>query len=368
VPSRSVVVFGGDRAALTVATRLALDGHSVVLWEPPSSDESLPTPCERPRIEVESANGAREATLVAATADPFEALAAADMLLAWAAPDGLAVMAELVLPLIESRHTLVVLGGGLHALAAARWLRDHGRSELPTLAASDTAPVADLGFKYDRLRVAVPTTHVGFGVFPAHQTEVTITALADLFPGAVAHPHVIAAALASVEPMLRAIALLMNLGAAERSRVGSSVFEDGFTESVASVAEVLDGERMALAAALGLCLPSSAEALHAWGLSPRGDLWSAVNGSFALARRSDEISPDDRLASDVARGIGVWVELADQLGVPAPVARSLVALCDAASTANRQASGWSLEDLGIAGMSAESLRRFLTDGSDDQAI
>ena len=366
--SRSVVVFGGDRAALSVAARLALEGHSVVLWEPPSAGEALPAPCQHPRLKVDGAGGQREATLAAATTDPFEALAAADVLLACAAPEGPAALAELVLPLIEGRHTLVVLGGGLHALAAAKWLRDHGRSDLPTLAGSDTAPLASLGFDDGRLQVAAAATHVGFGVFPARRSDATIGVLADFFPGAVAHAHVIAAALASVEPMLRATALLMNLGAEKRSRVESSPFQDGFTESVARVAELLDGERMALAAALGLSLPSCPEALHAWGLSPRGDLWSAVNGSLALARWRDEVSRRDRLVSDVARGIGVWVQLADQLGVPAPLTRSVVALCDAAITTGPPASGWSLEDLGIAGMSAESLRRFLTDASDNQAI
>ena len=368
VPSRPVVVFGGDRAALTVAARLALDGHSVVLWEPPSAGDSLPAPCERPRIEVEGAGGAREATLAAATADPFEALAAADVLLACAPPDGLGAIAELVLPLIEARHTLVVLGGGLHALAAAKWLRDHGRSDLPTLAGSDTTPIAGLDLSSGRLRVGATAVHTGFGVFPALRTDVVIAALADLFPGAVAHAHVVAAALASVEPMLRATALFMGLGAAERSRVEFSPFRDGFSESVARVAEVLDGERMALAAALGLSLPSSAEMLHAWGLGPKGDLWAAVNGSFALARWSDEVSPADRLASDVARGMAVWAELADQLGVTAPLTRSLAALCDAAMATGPQASGWSLEDLGVAGMSVQRLRRFLIEGSDDQMM
>jgi opine dehydrogenase len=368
VPSRSVVVFGDDRAALAVAGGLALAGHDVVLWESPSADIPVAVPCERPLIRLSGAGGEREATLAAATSDPFEALAAGDVLLTCASPHGLSAVADQVLPLIEPRHTMVLLAGGLHPLAAAKWLHDRGRSGLPTLVASDTAPFAGLSFAGDRLHIAAAAAHVGFGVFPACRTEATIAVLADLFPGATAHAHVLAAALATVEPMLRATALLMNLGAVERPRAGFSLFEDGFTQGVTRVAEALDGERLALGTALGLDLPVAAEALHAWGLSPDGDLWAAVNGSFALTQASDaDLSVAGRLAADVAFGLRAWVELADQLDVPAPLARSLMELFKAAMSVGLADSGWSLDDLGIAGMSGAALQRFLATGDDESA-
>jgi hypothetical protein len=367
VPSRPVVVFGGDRAALVVAARLALDGHAVVLWQPPSAGEPLPVPCEQPRIGLWEAGGEREATLAGATTDPFEALAAADVLLACAATGDLAEISALVLPLIESRHTLVVLGGGLHALAAAKWLRDRGRSDLPTLAGSDTLPFAGLGCGADRLQVTAVATNVGFGVFPAHRTAAAMTVLADLFPGGRAHAHVVAAALATVEPMLREATLLTNLGAAARLRSRFSLFEDGFTPEVARVAEALDGERLALAAALGLSLPTSAQALHEWGLSPAGDLWAAVHGSFVLTRRTGECaSGAGGLAVGRPFGMRVWVELAGRLGVPVPVAVSLAAI-RAAADSSTTGPGWSLDDLGLTGPTAEAIRGFLSTGLGERA-
>ena len=363
MPSRSVVVIGGDRGAQVVAARLALEGHAVVLWQPPSPGEPLSVPGAKPCIKLGGAGGDRDATLDAATADPFEAFAVADVVLASAPPEGLGAIADVMLPLIEPRHTLVVLGGGLHALVAAKWLRDRGRGDLPTLAGSDTTPVAVLDVDGDRLRVLAVVERLGFGVFPAVRTEATMAVLADLFPGAKAHAHVLAAALAAVEPMVRDAALLMNLGAVEPSRAGFSVFDQCFTESVARVTEVLDAERLALSAALGLDLPTAAEALSAWGLSPRGDLWAAVNGSFALTRGVGDVSPSAGPAAHTAWGMCVWAELADQLAVPAPLTRSLWAV-SAAAGAGHGAAGWSLGDVGLDGMSAETMLRMLAGGSD----
>jgi opine dehydrogenase len=369
LPSRPVVVIGGDPAALVVAGRLALDGHEVVLWESPALDGPVMSPCERPCIRMSGTGGDGEARLAAVTSDPFRALATGDMLLTRASPHGHSGLTDQVLPLLEPRHTLVLLEGGLYSLVLAKWLRDRGRSDLPTIVASDTAPFLGYGTAPGRARVSAIATGLGFGVFPACRTEAAITVLKDLFPTATAHAHVVAAGLAAVEPFLRAPALLLNLGGVEGRQAGFSPFEDGFSPGVARVAETLDAERLALAAALGVVLPTAAESLHAWGLAPSGDLWGAVNGSFALTHMSDaDAAQAERLADSVAFGLRLWVELAEQLDVPSPVARSLVVLYDAHTGGAAKDAGWSLGDLGVAGMSRETLERFLATGSDEPAV
>jgi opine dehydrogenase len=366
VPSRSVVVLGGDPAALLVAGRLALDGHEVVLWQAPALDRTVTARCDGPCIRVSGSGGDGQARLAAVTSDPFRALAAGDVLLTCLSPHDHRALVEQVLPLIEPRHTLVLLEGGLQGLVLAKWLGDRGRSDLPTMVAGDSAPFFGLGATPGRADVSAVVAAPGFGVFPACRTEAAIAVLKDLFPGARAHAHLVAAALAAVEPFLRAPALLMNRGGSEGRQPGSSPFADGFSAGVARVAEALDDERLALAAALGLDLPTAADALHAWGLSPRGDLWGAVNGSFALTHLSDTgASQADRLADSVAFGLRPWVELADALGVAWPVARSLVVLHRAVTGVGAGNGGWTLDDLGIAGMTAAALGGFLATGSDE---
>ena len=363
--NRSVVVLGGDAAALAVAGRLALDGHGVVLWEVPSAQESGLTGCELPRLALSGAGGDAVATLAAVTLDPFEALAAGDVLVVCALSHAQA-FTDLVLPLLEPRHTLLLLPGNLGSLTTARWLRDRGRADLPTLVESDTAPFVAQRLAADRVHVSASVADLGFGVFPADRTAATLAVLQGLFPQARALAHVLAAALAGPEPFLRAPALLMSAGAVARRRTGCSLFEDGFTPAVARVAAALDVERQALGAALGIDLPSAPETLNALGLAPRGDLWAAVNGSFTLTHTPYPYAlPAAGLADDGVLGLRPWAELAEQLGVPSPVLASLLTLFDAADGLDRSRAGRSLADLGLAGMNAAALGRFLTTGSDE---
>jgi len=369
MPSRSVVVLGGDNGALAVAGKLALDGHHVVLWETPSARSPGIVSGARPQIRLSGAGGEAVATIATATSDPFEALAAGDVLLICAPAHAQETLAAQVLPLVEPRHILVLLSGGLSSLAHAKWLRDRGRVDLPTLVTSDTAPFVAYGLAPDRLHVSAVAANVGFGVFPSCRTGAAMAVLEDLFPGARTHVHVVAAALAAVEPFLRAPAMVMSSGMTEGPRPGASLFDDAFTPAVARVAEALDGERLALAGALGLDLPAAAQSLHAWGLSPRGDLWSAVNGSFALTQTPDAgAGQAGWLADDATFGLRPWVELGEQLGVSMPLARSLLALRDAAAEPDRRRPGWSLDDLDIAGLTAATLGRFLVVGGADPAI
>ena len=366
MPDGSVVVLGSDCASLALAGRLALDGHRVVLWEAPPGGGSVAAPRDS-GLRLEGAAGRGAVTLAAVTRDPFEAMAAGDVLLTCASLHERVMFNDLLRPLMEPRHTLVLMPGSLNSLAHAKWLRDHGRGVggFPTLVESDAAPAVSHLSGPDRIYISSVVAAPGFGVFPASRTAATMDVLRQLFPGAQAHSHVIAAALAAVAPFLRAPALLMNWGAVERSRVSFSLFEDGFTPSVARVAEALDGERLALAVALGLHLPTAAEALYAWGIAPRGDLWAAVNGSYALTHSPDPEMPADRLAEDVGFGLRPWIELAGRLGVPMPVSRSLVGLCAVAIGPDRGRADWSLDDLGIAGMTAAALGRFLDTGNDE---
>jgi opine dehydrogenase len=365
VPGRAVLVVGDDDGALLVAAWLASVGHQVVLWEPPAGG-ARPAGAQTPAVlRLGTADGDAVASLALVTSDIFEALAAADVVVTCAPPHAQQAFADGVLPLVEPRHLLVLLCGALGSLACAKWLRDRGRWELPTLAESDTMPVVGTSVGPDRLRLDAVASRPGFGVFPAVRTGAARDALVDLFPGARPHAHVAAAALAGVERFLRAPALLMNAGLWERARRPFAPFADGFTPEIARVADVLDGERRALAGALGLDLPPAAEALRECGLSPGGDLWAAVHGSFALMRPpGDGVPPADLLADDVSFGLRPWVELAGALDVRMPVARALLALHDAAGPSSG-VTGWSLDDLGLVGLTGDALQRFLISGTDE---
>ncbi len=353
-----VLCVGTHPESLLLGGCLTLAGHEVVLLEtrPPGSKADAGAAGQSLRLLT--ASGEHDVRFAAVTSDPFEALGASDVVLICTPPHALSAVMALVLPLAEPRHTLVFLPGGLSGLACATWLRDRGRVDLPTFAASDAAPFSGRALADGRTEVLAATAMPGFGVFPSSRADAVWPVLADLFPGAHLFPHVAAAALASPLSFVRAPALLLNAG----SRVaGETPFAAGFTREVARVAAALDAERLALGAALGLDLAAAPQTLSRWGIAPLGDLWATVHGSFVLTSAgASDAAADDQLADDVRYCLRPLVDLADELRVPLPLTRALVTLGTALD--GRGEEGWSLTDLGLAGVATGGFARYLHSG------
>ena len=363
----TVVVLGGGNTAFSVAAKLALEGREVVLWEAPAQAVSIAPIHGKHQIRLTGTGGEGTATLAAVTTDAAEALSAGRILVAPVPSYAHAPFAKLLLPHLKPHHLLVLLPGNLGSLAVAKRLRERGVAPGaggPVVVESDTAPYVcrKLGPSHAHIWGVVPA--MGVGVLPAAATEPALAALRPLFPGVRPYPHVLAAGLGAMNPVVHPPGVLMNAGRIEYSRGEFYFYEEGVTPGVVRVIEALDAERRALAAALGIDLPAAAEALHAAGFGPHGDLWATINGSRMLTQLKAPGSLQTRwLSEDVPYGLRTWAELGQQLGVDMPVARALVTLADAVLGVDSWRSGRSLDDLGIAGLDRAALERYLATAS-----
>ena len=151
----------------------------------------------------------------------------------------------------------------------------------------------------------------------------------------------------------------MNAGRVEHSRGEFYFYEEGVTPGVCNVIYALDGERRAIGKALGFDLTPVDEAFHRAGFGPRGDLWATINGSRMLTQLRAPGALDTRwLTEDVPYGLASWCSIAQQIGVPTPLMRSLVELASAVLGQDFWKSGRTVKELGIEGISKEELLRW----------
>ena len=275
--------------------------------------------------------------------------------------------ATALLPHLRPRHLLVLTPGNLGSLAFARRLRAAGLTpgeDGPVLAESDTAPYVCRKLTPDSAHIWGVVPAMGAGVFPAAATAGAMARLEPLFPGVQPYPHVLAAGLGAMNPIVHPPGVLMNAGRIEYSRGEFYFYEEGVTPGVVRVVESLDAERRAIGAALGLDLLPVAAAFHAAGFGPQGDLWATINGSRMLTQLKAPGSLQTRwLSEDVPFGLRTWAELGAQLGVAVPLMDALVTLAGALTGTDARAGGRSLADLGIAGMERGALERYLATGT-----
>src|SRR5262249_15522306 len=278
--------------------------------------------------------------------------------------------AEACAPHLRRGLTVVLMPGTLGSLEFARVVRDRRGAEFfaspdaLVLAETDTAPYVCRKTGPASAHVWGVVSGLGVGALPAGRTDAVCAALAELFAGVRPYANVLACGLAAMNPVVHPAGVLLNAGRIERSRGDFYFYEEGVTPAVCHVIYAVDRERRAVAAALGLDLPPVDEAFHLAGFGPHGDLWATINGSRMLTQLRAPGSLETRwLTEDVPYGLGAWVSLGEQLGVATPLLRSLIHLISATVGIDLWKSARTTKDLGVAGMSAEEMVRYVGGGS-----
>jgi opine dehydrogenase len=371
VAEGTVVVLGGTATGFALAAQLALAGREVVLCDASPRKARIAAIKETRRITLLQDGAAATATLAAVTDDPFAAFAAGDVLLAPVPASEQPEFGRLLLPLVEPRHVMVLMPGGLASLDFAHWLLARGRwiDNFATFAETDLAPIVCRKDGDDAVRVFGSASRLGLGVFPASRTAATLSLLGPLLEPLVgeivACDHAAAAGLGAVGALLRTITVLMNAGRIERTRGDFLLYDDGFTPAVASAVEAVDAERRAVCAALGCESRPIAQILSSAGYGPEGDLWTTVHGSRAFSQVTAPRSLRGGWSSDVSHVLRTWAELGERLEVPVPGLRAVIRLADAATGQDSWGAGRSLDDLGVARMSRATLVQYLGTGETD---
>jgi opine dehydrogenase len=354
--------LGGGNTAFSLAANLALAGHAVMMWEHPGFAATLDPIRSSLTIQLEGAARTGAAKIAGVTTDAVEALAWSDLLLCSVPSYAHAPFIAQLAPHLRPGHTLALLPGNLGTLAFAKALREAGADGV-VLVESDTAPYVCRKIAPDRAVIWGPVDRLGLGVFPASQTAEVLPELQAIFPGATAYRHVLETGLSAMNPVVHPPGVLMNAGRIERSKGEFYFYEEGVTPAVVNAIEALDTERRAVGSAYGLDLTPVAEAFHAAGFGPAGDLWAVINGSRMLtALRAPGQINTRWLTEDVPYGLATWAALGGSARVQTPVMDAVITLASAALGQDFRAQQRSLTDLDIADLSRDDLHQFLESG------
>lgn len=152
---------------------------------------------------------------------------------------------------------------------------------------------------------------------------------------------------------------LLNAG---RIECGSSFeyYSEGVTPSVARVVEAVDTERMAVAKALDVPVPSIAEWYAACYGVTGATLYEKVQQVTAYEGIQGPTTLDTRyLFEDIPTGLVPLSRLGAAMKVPTPLMRAVVELGNVLLGRDFWTEGRSLEKLGLAGKSPEEVRRLV---------
>jgi len=182
-----------------------------------------------------------------------------------------------------------------------------------------------------------------------------------LLPQFIPAPSIWHTSLHNIGMLFHPTPTLLNLGRMESGQP-FDYYSDGFTPSIAALIEKLDAERLAVAAAMGVTLPS----VVAWLESSYGavgqNLYEALQntanyrgiGAPRLLGLNDKLKLR-YVIEDVPTGLVPVSELGQKFGVKTPAIDAMVTLANILFEADFRASGRNLDQLGLNNLTPEEI-------------
>ncbi|MBC7339483.1 MAG: NAD/NADP octopine/nopaline dehydrogenase family protein [Firmicutes bacterium] len=259
-------------------------------------------------------------------------------------------------PHVREDQVLVLNPGRtLGALDMERALRAGGCRELPVVAEAQSLLYAARVVGLGHVHIFSIKQRVPLAALPAWQTPRVLALLREAFPQFVAAETVLHTSLDNIGAIFHPAPVLLNLARVE----GGEPFDhyhQGITPAVARVLEALDGERLSVAAALGIGLPTAREWLReAYGVDGP-DLHRALQENRAYRGIRAPTDLDTRyLWEDVPTGLVPLASLGELAGVPTPTMRSLIHLASLVHGVDYFRHGRTLGRMGLGGLAVADL-------------
>jgi len=212
------------------------------------------------------------------------------------------------------------------------------------------------------------TANLLCAAFPGKQTAELVKELQDIFPAVIAAANVLETGFSNINAIMHPAGMLGNTGWIEKSGGDFLWYAEGITPSVGRWIDAVDGERLAIARALGLEPLRFVDIFHRAGLTTdagraSGSAYQAIHESEPNMTIKSPPSLDHRyIREDIGFGLVPMAEIGKLLGIKTPVMDALIALAATALGVDFRAEGLTLEKMGLLCTRAEDLPTILENG------
>ncbi|MGB9776691.1 MAG: NAD/NADP octopine/nopaline dehydrogenase family protein [Anaerolineae bacterium] len=357
-------VVGAGHGGKAMAAHLALMGFPVTLYN--RTPENIAAIQARGGIELESFEGGPRgfARLVAVTADMAEALAEADIVMIVVPSTAHADIAQSAAPHLRDGQIVVLNPGRTGgALEFVKVLRESGCDAGVTVAEAETLIYASRSEGPAQARIFSIKEAVPLAALPATRTRRVLEALAPAYPQFIDGVSVLHTGLNNMGAIFHPALTLLNAGRIESTRGDFQFYIEGVTPSVARVLEVLDRERVTVAAALGIRARTALEWLKMAYDATGADLHEAIHNQPGYYGIKAPPTLNHRyITEDVPMSLVPIAALGGRYGVSVRGIDSIIRLACIVHRTDYWRRGRTLEKMGIEGMSVSELTRYVMEG------
>ena len=358
-------VIGAGHGGKAMAAHLALMGFEVTLYN--RTVEPIYGISARNGIDLSSnfeggPHGFGQ--IVTATSDMGEALKDADVIMVVIPSSGHGDIARCVSPHLKDGQ-IVVLNPGrtCGAIEFAHTIKDRGCTADVTVAEAETFIYASRSDGPAQARIFGIKEAVPVAALPANRTGYVLEALSCAYPQFIDGESVLHTGLNNMGAIFHPALTLLNAGRIESTQGEFQFYIDGVTPSVGRLLEVLDRERVTVAAALGIRARTALEWLRmAYGATGE-DLYEAIHnqpGYYGI--QAPPTLHHRYITEDVPMSLVPIAALGQRYGVSVRGMDSIIRLACIIHKTDYWRRGRTLEKLGISDWSVSELTDYVMHG------
>jgi opine dehydrogenase len=357
-------VIGAGHGGKAMAAHLALMGFPVTLYN--RTLEHVAVIAERGEIELTSYGGGPHGfgQLARVTSDMGEALEQAEVIMVVVPSTAHACIARDAALLLHDGQIVVLNPGRTGgALEFVRVLREQNCRADVSVAETETLIYASRSDGPAEARIFSIKNSVPIAALPAIRTPRVLEALRVAYPQFIDGTSVLHTGLNNMGAIFHPALTLLNAGRIESTGGEFQFYIDGVTPSVARFLEVLDRERVTVAAALGIRAQTAQEWLNMAYNATGTDLYEAIHnqeGYYGI--RAPRTLQHRYITEDVPMSLVPIAALGERYGVSVHGIDSIIRQACIIHRTDYWRRGRTLEKLGIAGLSVDEVMRHVMEG------
>lgn len=355
----TVTIVGAGIGGVYVAADLGLRGCRLRLHD--RDDSRLAEIRARGGIDVEG-DRAGFSPIERVTTELAPAVEGADIIIVCTGGTYQEALARSLAPLLHDGQILLLIQGNTGgSLVVRRALDSAGCRAQIDIAEMDNYPYSCWRLGPARIRPIVRKRWLQIASFPGNRIGAVFPRLSPLFPEAVAAPSVVATGFTNANAMLHVANCVANAGRIDRGET-YKFYAEGVTPAVARLYGAINAERVVVAAAYGVAVPT----LEDWFERVYGVRGATLDETCRLLTTNSDGpyqatgTPSSwthkYIAEDVPVGLMPMSALGAAANVPTPAIDAVIRLAEILACSDFTAEARTLDRMGLAGMQAGQIR------------
>lgn len=350
---RSYAVIGAGNGGQAMAAHLSLMGYDVSLY-----DNNCEKIAQLQRLGTITATGRVEgvAQIFLITSRLDRAIAGRTAIFVATTTDQQIVLAESLLSCIADGQIVVLCPGQMGgSVVMHNFFARHGKTVV-------VAEMQDLIYtcrasEAGRVHISALKRKMALAAYEKDAYPQVIHAIGELYPQLTRAKSVLHTGFSDMGAILHPAPMLMNAGRIE-SGGDFLYYREGITPAVASVLEQLDRERLAVAAAYGVEVPSIAQwQKEAYGVEGNSLYELFQNNSSYAAIKAGATLNSRFISEDVPSGLVPITALGAVAGVSTPMMESVIELACGVLHCDFRAEGRNLRCMGLEGKTVADIQK-----------